>query len=102
MFEYSTILYAIHMIPPYIFDLPVSLDSILYGKSSAVCGENYNPERKKRMVICRQFSLFLQLSSQPGVPLEFPNVCKAMQFFQIYKNLNFKTQAKEMQIYKYK
>ena len=90
------------MIPPYIFDLPVSLDSILYGKSSAVCGENYNPERKKRMVICRQFSLFLQLSSQPGVPLEFPNVCKAMQFFQIYKNLNFKTQAKEMQTYKYK
>ena len=83
------------MIPPYIFDLPVSLDSILYGKSSAVCGENYNPERKKRMVICRQFSLFLQLSSQPGVPLEFPNVCKAMQFFQIYKNLNFKTQVTE-------
>jgi len=55
----------------------VDLLSIIYGKSSAFGGKDYNPERKTRM---------------PGVPLEFPNVCMAMLFFQENKNLNFKTQ----------
>ena len=38
-------------------------------------------------------SQFCFNSFQPGVPLEFPNVCMAMLYFQENKNLNFKTQV---------
>ena len=38
-------------------------------------------------------SQFRFKSFQPGVPLEFPNVCMAMLYFQENKNLNFKTQV---------
>merc|ERR1712179_525707 len=56
----------------------IDLMSFLYGKSSAFGGEGYNVEKQKRM---------------PGIPLEFPNVCRAMLFFQARKNLNIKTQV---------
>ena len=47
------------------------------------------------MVINRHVSMFSKCLYQPGVPLEFPNVCMAMLFFQENKNLNFKTQVTE-------
>ena len=47
------------------------------------------------MVIIRHIFIFSQCLYQPGVPLEFPNVCMAMLFFQENKNLNFKTQVTE-------
>ena len=72
-----------------------SLFSIIYGKSSAFGGKDYNPERKTRMVIIRHIFIFSKCLYQPGVPLEFPNVCMAMLFFQENKNLNFKTQVTE-------
>ena len=50
-------------------------------------------KEKNGNLVVKFLHIFLPFSYQPGVPLEFPNVCKAMQFFQCNKNLNLKTQV---------
>lgn len=37
-----------------------------------------------------------KLIPQPGIPLEFSNVCEAMIFFQSHKNINLHTQVKHI------